>query len=137
MGFFSRRGSRKREEPAAPRPLQIERPVWFLLIEAEVLARSSLHQWQPGSTAMIQTFVPGRVLEDALVLLDAYLGTEGMKRIDTVRAVRYDPGDDDSNLPGEYFQEPLEQAANRNECTLGIFIVSRDTAWPEGGWPEE
>jgi hypothetical protein len=81
-----------------------------------------------GSEATAQIFVPGRRLEDALVLLDAYLPTQELSRIDTLRASRYDPEDDDLELPGEFFRTPLERAARTNECVLGVFFVSDDTA---------
>ncbi|HEU4892550.1 MAG TPA: hypothetical protein VFT47_13430 [Vicinamibacterales bacterium] len=65
------------------------------------------------------------------MLLDAYLPTQELTRIDTLRAVRYDPADDDVELPGDFFRKPLERAAATNECVLGVFFVSTG----EGGEP--
>ena len=61
-------------------------------------------------------------------MLDAYLPTQELERIDTLRAVRYEPEDDDVEVPGEFFRRPLERAAATNECVLGVFFVSEDTA---------
>ncbi|HXW07933.1 MAG TPA: hypothetical protein VD833_22065 [Vicinamibacterales bacterium] len=107
--------------------LAIERPVWFFLVAVRVTG-STKQPWTAGSEAVIQTFVPGRKLEDSLTLLDAYLSTQELERIDTLRAVRYEPDEEDVELPGEFFQRPLEQAAATNECVLGVSFVSADTA---------
>lgn len=114
--------------------MQIARPVWFLLVEV-VVTGDTVQPWKRGSTALVQCFVPGRKLENALVLLDRALEAEELERVDTRRAVRYHPDDEDPDLPADYFREPLERAAASNECTLGIFIVSEDTAWPVEGGP--
>jgi hypothetical protein len=105
----------------------IQRPVWFFLVTVRVTGTTK-HPWTAGSEATVQTFVPGRKLEDALILLDAYLPTQELERIDTLRAVRYEPEDDDVEVPGEFFRRPLERAAATNECVLGVFFVSDDTA---------
>jgi hypothetical protein len=105
----------------------IQRPVWFFLVTVRVTGTTK-HRWTAGSEATVQTFVPGRKLEDALILLDAYLPTQELERIDTLRAVRYEPEDDDVEVPGEFFRRPLERAAATNECVLGVFFVSDDTA---------
>jgi hypothetical protein len=108
-------------------PIALERPVWFFLLSVRVTG----HTKQPrtaGSEAMVQAFVPGKNLERSLAVLDAYLLTEELERIDTVRAIRYDPNDDDADLPGDFFRKPLERAAATNECVLGAFFVSDDTA---------
>ena len=105
----------------------IQRPVWFFLVTVRVTGTTK-HPRTAGSEATVQTFVPGRKLEDALTLLDAYLPTQELERIDTLRAIRYEPEDDDVELPGEFFRRPLERAAATNECELGVFFVSEDTA---------
>ena len=105
----------------------IQRPVWFFLVTVRVTGTTK-HRWTAGSEATVQTFVPGRKLEDALILLDAYLPTQELERIDTLRAVRYEREDDDVEVPGEFFRRPLERAAATNECVLGVFFVSEDTA---------
>ena len=87
-----------------------------------------MQPWTMGSEATVQTFVPGRKLENALTLLDAYLLTQELERIDTLRAVRYEPDEEDVELPGDFFRLPLEKAAATNECVLGVFFVSEDTA---------
>jgi len=112
--------------------LRLERPVWFFLITVRVTGNAR-QPWTAGSEAMVQAFVPGRNLEQSLVLLDAYLSTQELARIDTLRAVRYDPEDDDIELPGDFFRNPLTRAAATNECVLGVFFVSDDTATPRGG----
>ena len=103
--------------------LRLARSVWFFLLIVRVTgnARPNL---PAGGEAAVQVFVPGRKLEEALVLLDAYLPTEGLTRSDTMRAIRYDPADDDAELPGDFFRKPLERAAATNECVLGVFFVS-------------
>ena len=103
--------------------LRLARSVWFFLLIVRVTgnARPNL---ATGSEAAVQVFVPGRKLEEALVLLDAYLPTQGLARSDTLRAIRYDPADDDVELPGDFFRKPLERAAATNECVLGVFVVS-------------
>lgn len=105
-------------------PLRIGRSVWFFLLTVRVTgnARPKL---VAGDEAAVQVFVPGRKLEDALVLLDAYLPTQALTRLDTLRAIRYDPDDEDVELPGDFFRKPLERAAAANECVLGVFFVSR------------
>ena len=111
-------------------PLRLARSVWFFLVTVRVTGNAR-QPWPAGSEATVQTFVPGRRLEDALMLLDAYLPTQELTRIDTLRAVRYDPADDDVDLPGDFFRKPLERAAATNECVLGVFFVSTG----EGGEP--
>ena len=103
--------------------LRLPRSVWFFLVTVRVTGNAG-HPGPPGSEAVVQAFVPGRRLEDALMLLDAYLPTQDLTRIDTSRAVRYDPADDDVELPGDFFRKPLERAAATNECVLGVFFVS-------------
>jgi hypothetical protein len=68
-------------------------------------------------------------IERALGLLDAFLPTQELLRIDTVRAERHSPDDEYDEIP-DYIREPLEEASRSNECKLGVFVVSRDTAWP-------
>jgi hypothetical protein len=110
-----------------PQKTVIERPVWFFLVNVRVTGNTK-QPWTAGSEATVQTFVPGRKLEDSLELLDAYLGTQELERIDTLRAVRYEPDDEDVELPGEFFRKPLERAAATNECVLGVFFVSDEMA---------
>jgi hypothetical protein len=107
--------------------LRIQRPVWFVLITVRVTGNTK-QPWTAGSEATVQTFVPGGNLELSLVLLDAFLSTQELERIDTLRAVRYEPGDEDVELPGEFFRTPLNRAAATNECVLGAFFVSDETA---------
>lgn len=128
MGFFKRK-MRQAAPESSLSPLHIPQPVWFLLIKVVVTGHTK-QPWKPGSEALVQCFVPGIQLERALVLLDGTLETEELRRVDTLRAVRYNPDDENPDIPGDYFREPLEHAAVSNECTLGIFIVSQDTAWP-------
>ena len=107
--------------------LKIQRPVWFVLITVRVTGNTK-QPWTSGSEATVQTFVPGKNLEQSLILLDAYLSTQELERIDTLRALRYEPGDEDVELPGDFFRTPLKRAAATNECVLGTFFVSDDTA---------
>ena len=107
--------------------LGIQRPVWFFLVEVRVTGHTK-QPWTMGSKALVQTFVPGKKLENALALLDAYLSTQELERIDTVRAVRYEPDEEEVELPGDFFRIPLERAAATNECVLGVFFVSEDNA---------
>ena len=65
---------------------------------------------------------------DALLVLDAFLETKELTRLDTLRAIRYDPEDEEEDYPGDYFREPLELAAATNECALGVFIVDQQTS---------
>jgi hypothetical protein len=120
-----------------PRPerLEIERPVWFFLITVRVTGNTR-QPWSSGSEATVQAFVPGRSLEQSLILLDAYLPTQELARTDTLRAVRYEPGEEDVELPGDFFRGPLHRAAATNECVLGVFFVSDDTATPRGTLPQ-
>jgi hypothetical protein len=68
--------------------------------------------------------------------MDAFLETEELKRLDTLRAIRYDPDDEDEEYPGKYFREPLESAAARNECTLGVFVLANESSqWREDAEP--
>ena len=122
MPFFKRK-SREAAPPA------IAQPVWFFLVKV-VVTGNTKQPWKAGSEAVVQCFVPGTQLEAALVLLDAKLETEELRRIDTFRAVRYEPDEESSDIPGDYFREPLERAAAANECTLGVFFVSEDSVWP-------
>ena len=124
---FWRRTPEPEEEPVVK--LRIERPVWFFLIGVRVTGNGK-QPWIAGSEALVQVFVPAVALEDALAALDKFLPSQELERIDTRRADRFEPNEDDSNIPGEYFLEPLQQAARSNECTVGIFVVSRDSAWP-------
>jgi hypothetical protein len=105
----------------------VPRSVWFFLVEVEVTG-DTLQPWTRGSTVMFQCFAPGRPLEDTLQLLDAFLETKELRRIDTCRAIRYDPTDEPAEYPGDYFRDPLEEAAAQNECVLGISIVSEESA---------
>jgi hypothetical protein len=106
-------------------PLRLERSVWFFLVTVRVTG-SGRPRVTAGSEATVQVFVPGIKLEHALILLDAFLPTQALTRIDTLRAVRYDPADDDVELPGDFFRKPLERAAATNDCVLGVFFVSRE-----------
>jgi hypothetical protein len=106
-------------------PLSLERSVWFFLITVRVTGNGR-QPWTAGSEAVVQAFVPGRTLEDALTLVDTYLPTQDLMRIDLSRAVRYDPADNDVELPGDYFRRPLVRAAATNECVLGVFFVSQE-----------
>lgn len=106
-----------------PQPLRLSRFVWFFLVTVRVTGNTR-QPWPAGSEATVQAFVPGHRLEDALMLLDAYLPTQELTRIDTLRAIRYDPADDDVELPGDFFRNPLERAARTNECVLGVFFIS-------------
>ena len=129
MAFFKRKS---RPAPPETSSLQIAQPVWFLLVEVLVTGDKK-QPWKRGSAAIVQCFVPTRQLENALALLDRALEAEELERIDIRRALRYHPDDEDPDIPGDYFREPLERAAASNECTLGIFIVSQDSAWPVDG----
>src|SRR5262249_29654761 len=111
-----------------PAILELEQPVWFFLIEVRVTG-SSKQPWIEGSKALVQAFVPGRKLEHSLAQLDAFLPSQELQRIDTLRAARFEPHQEDPNIPGEYFLTPLRQAARTNEVTLGIFVISQDSAW--------
>lgn len=107
--------------------LAIRSPVWFFLVKVRVTGDTK-QPWTAGSVATVQAFVPGRQLENALTLLDAYLPTQELERIDTLRAVRYEPDEADVEVPGDFFRRPLERAAATNECVLGVFFVSDDSA---------
>lgn len=126
MGIFKRKARHMTPETAG---LHLAQAVWFFLVKVIVTGHTK-QPWKPGSEALVQCFVPGKRLETALVLLDQALEVEELKRVDTLRAVRYNPDDETPDIPGDYFREPLERAASSNECTIGIFIVSQDTAWP-------
>jgi len=119
----------KKQQPPSFR-VDLAQPVWFFLIEVRVTG-NMVQPWIAGSTALVQAFVPCMKLEDALRLLDEYLVTQELVRIDTVRAERHLPDDEYDELPADYMREPLEQASQSNECKLGIFVVSRETAWPK------
>jgi hypothetical protein len=116
-------------QPPPPLRIDLAQPVWFLLIEVEVTG-NSVQPWIAGSRAMVQAYVPCKDLENAFRLLDAYLATQELVRIDTIRANRHEPDDEYDELPEAYIREPLEQASRSNECKLGVFVVSQDTAWP-------
>jgi hypothetical protein len=131
MGFFKRKVRQATTDSSSSSRLEIPQQVWFFLIKVVVTGHTK-QPWKPGSEALVQCFVPGVQLEQALVLLDVALETEELRRVDTLRAVRYNPDDESPDIPGDYFREPLERAAVSNECTLGIFIVSQDSAWPTG-----
>ena len=102
---------------------RIDRDVWFFLIEARVSGGGS-RSLRVGSLTLVQCFVPGHRLEDCLAKLDAYLPGEHLTRTDTLRAIRYDANAEDEEYPGEFFRKPLEKAASRNQCILGIFVTS-------------
>jgi hypothetical protein len=114
-------------EEDQPHFLEIERSVWFILIEFEVIG-SIVQPWIQGSRGWVQTFVPAERLEEALERLDGYLPTQELRRVDTSRAIRYEPGEEDANIPGNYFIEPLQEAASTGECALGVFVVSEGSA---------
>jgi hypothetical protein len=118
----------KKRIPPSKR-LDLGQPVWFFVVEVRVTG-NSVQPWIAGSTAMVQAFVPCNVLEDALGLLDEYLATQELVRVDTVISTRHDPNDEYDELPADYIREPLEESSRSNECKLGVFVVSRDTAWP-------
>ena len=98
------------------------------MIEVRVTG-NSVQPWVAGSTALVQAFVPCMEIERALSLLDAFLPTQELLRIDTIRSERHSPDDEYDEIP-DYIREPLEESSRSNECKLGIFVVSRDTAWP-------
>jgi len=100
-----------------------------MLIEVRVTG-DTIQPWIAGSTALVQVFVPRHRLEDALDFLDEYLPTQELVRIDTRQAHRHHPDDEYDELPETYISEPLEEASHANECQIGVFIVSRETAWP-------
>ncbi len=112
----------------SPAVLEVEQPVWFFLIEVRVTGPSK-QPWVEGSKALVQAFVPGTNLERSLKQLDAFLPSEELERIDTLRADRFEPHQEDPNIPGEYFLTPLQQAARTGNVTLGVFVVSQDSAW--------
>jgi hypothetical protein len=102
---------------------RIDRDVWFFLIEARVTSDSS-RGLPAGSRTLVQCFVLGNRLEDCLAELDAYLPSQHLSRIDTLRAIRFDANADDEEYPGDFFRGPLEAAASRNQCVLGIFVTA-------------
>jgi hypothetical protein len=115
----------------------IERSVWFFSIKVAVTG-DSRQPWVRGSEAIVQCFVPGHRLEDSLVVLDEFLETQELRRLDTRQALRYDPNDEAAEYPGDYFREPLEAAAARNECVLGVFVVADETArWRDEVEPDD
>ena len=109
--------------------LSIAQPVWLIVTEVRVTG-NAIQPWREGSKALVQAFVPSPVLEDALTLLDAYLPTQELERIDVMKAERYVPDEEWEELPAAHILEPLEKAARTNECQLGVFVVSQETAWP-------
>lgn len=118
----------KRKKPP-PARLNLIHPVWFMLIEVRVTG-DTIQPWIAGSTALVQMFVPRHRLEDALDLLDEYLPTQELIRIDTRQAHRHHPDDEYDVRPETYISEPLEEASHTNECRIGVFFVSQETAWP-------
>ena len=119
----------RKNEPTTP---PLAQAVWFVLAEVRVTGTTK-QPWTPGSRAIVQCFVPGRNLEDCLLLLDEALRVQELERIDTLRAIRYDPDDEDPDIPGDYFREPLLRAATTNETILGVFVVSEEAATPVRG----
>jgi hypothetical protein len=109
--------------------IDLDQPVWFFLIEVRVTG-NLVQPWIAGSTALVQAFVPCMAIESALCLLDEFLATQELVRVDTVRADRHSRDDEYDELPADYIREPLEHASRSNECKLGVFVVSRETAWP-------
>ena len=120
---------RKKKREPQPVHLNLSQPVWFILIEVEVTG-NSVQPWIAGSKALVQAFAPAHRLEDALTVLDAYLPTQELLRLDTRRAIRHDRHEEWNEPPDDYYKEPLERASHTNECQLGVFIVSRESAWP-------
>lgn len=120
-----------RKKKAEPQPVHLDltQPVWFVLIEVEVTG-NAIQPWIAGSKAMVHAFVPAVRIEDALTLLDAFLPTQELLRLDTVRATRHDRDEEWDEPPENYYREPLEDAARSNKCRLGVFVVSTDSAWP-------
>jgi hypothetical protein len=124
-----------KNQPPPPLRLDLGQSVWFFLIEVRVTG-NSVQPWIEGSRAMVQAYVPCKDLERALRLLDSHLQTQELVRIDTVRANRHEPDDEYDELPESHIREPLERASRSNECQLGVFVVSRDTAWPHNEFAE-
>ena len=109
----------------------IDRPVWFFSVKVLVVG-DKRQPWTRGSEAIVQCFIPGQRLEDSLNVLDEFLETEELRRLDVRHALRYDPDDEAEEYPGDYFRQPLEKAASRNECVLGVFVVAEETSrWRE------
>jgi hypothetical protein len=106
---------------------QIDRDVWFFLIEAQVTDKGA-RSLPSNSRTLVQCFVPGRRLEDCLATLDTYLPSEQLQRIDTLRASRFEADGEDEEYPGDFFRKPLEEAASTNRCVLGIFITSDEVS---------
>jgi hypothetical protein len=107
----------------------IDRDVWFFLIEARVIGTGA-RLLKAGSRTLVQCFVPGRSMEDCLAALDAFLPGAQLKRIDTLRAIRFDADGEEEDYPGDFFRRPLEEAASANTCTLGVFITSDEPSSP-------
>jgi hypothetical protein len=108
---------------------RIDRDVWFFLIEARVIGTGA-RALKAGSRTLVQCFVPGRRMEDCLAELDAFLPGAQLQRIDIHRASRFNADGEDEDYPGDFFRRPLEQAASRNQCTLGVFITSDEVSPP-------
>jgi len=106
---------------------KIERSTWFFLLEVQVTGETK-QPWTKGSRASVQCFVPGTKLEDALTVMDGFLESQELARLDVTRAIRYDPGAEATDSPGNHFQRPLERAAAENECILGVFVTDDETS---------
>jgi hypothetical protein len=106
---------------------QIVRDVWFFLIQAEVTGAK-----HPGlicgERVFVQCFSPGHRLESCLTALDQFLQTEDLRRIDTLRAVRYEADGQVEEYPGDFFRKPLEVSASTDRCTLGVFFASSESS---------
>lgn len=119
----------KKKRPAPPLRLSLTTPTWFFLIKVRVIG-DEVQPWIAGSEALVQAFSPVREIERALQLLDDYLPSQELLRIDTLQARRYDAEDEFDELPEDYMRTPLESASSTGQCQLGIFIITEDTAWP-------
>jgi hypothetical protein len=98
-----------------PETLDLGRPVWFFLITVRVTGNTK-PPWTARSEATVQALVPGRNLEQSLTLLAVYRSTQELARIDALRDVRYEPEDEDVELPGNFFRNQLKRAAATNAC---------------------
>ena len=82
----------------------------------------------------------GRRLEDCRAALDAFLPGAQLKRIDILRAIRFDAAGEEEDYPGDFFRAPPEKAASeiRARSASSLRLMNRGphrrTSGDEDGW---
>ena len=101
--------------------------VWFFLAHVKALTGNAM-RYVPGSTTLVQCFIPEHRIETALASLDSFLETEKFSRFDLSIARRYESSEQDIEYPTADFEERVKKAAQTGQPDFGMCFSGEDTS---------